>query len=138
MKKTIFLFLVFLLMRYPAQSIAQHTPLEKYQQLSASITSGWNTWDNRSILSHVLLPEGLAFQLIIEDTLNNKHLPIAFTGNHVDGSEKVRTLAHTPDGAYTDFYLQWQDFGMQVQSVAFGDDELLIKITPDRDFGNHG
>ncbi len=110
----------------------------KYQQLSANITTGWNTWDNRSILSHVLLPAGLAFQMIIEDTLNNRQLPIAFPGNHVADTEKVRTLAHTPDGSYTDVYLQWQDFGMQVQSVTFGADELLIKITPDRDFGNPG
>src|SRR6056297_1256371 len=138
MKKTIFLTFLFILMICPKQSSAQKTPIEKYNQLSESITTGWNTWDNRSILSHVLLPEGLAFQLIIEDTLNNKQLPIAFTGNHVADTEKVRTLAHAPDGAYTDCYLQWQDFGMQVQSVTFGDDELLIKITPDRDFGNPG
>ncbi|MDZ7723613.1 MAG: hypothetical protein U5R06_12630 [candidate division KSB1 bacterium] len=34
----------------------------RFEHLSDSVTDGWNTWDNRSIMTHILLPEGLAWE----------------------------------------------------------------------------
>jgi putative isomerase len=103
--------------------------ISSYDQLNRQILKGWNTWDNRSILTHVLLPEGLALTVQIHDTLKGDSLKFAFTGNTVKGAEYVRTLAHTPDGSYTDFIMHWQDFGMRVQSAAKGDN-LAILVSP--------
>ena len=111
--------------------------ISNYDQLNEYILDGWNTWDNRSILTHVLLPEGLALTIQIQDTLREDSLIYAFTGNRVKGSEQVRTIAHTADGSYTDFILNWREFGMRVQSTSEGDD-LHLLITPDENKQNPG
>ncbi len=103
--------------------------IDTADELNEHILDGWNTWDNRSILTHVLLPEGLALTVQIHDTLKGDSLVQAFTGNRVKGSEKVRTLAHTPDGSYTDFVMHWREFGMRVQSIS-QDDDLSLLVTP--------
>ena len=33
---------------------------EEYQEIRERLAQGWNTWNTRSVLSHVLLPEGSA------------------------------------------------------------------------------
>jgi len=38
------------------QEKATH-PEKKYAELQKDLLRGWNTWDNRSIMTHVLLPE---------------------------------------------------------------------------------
>ncbi len=98
--------------------------------LSNSIVKGWNTWDNRNIMTQVLLPEQLSLHMYIKDSISNKELYYAFTGNHVRGAEKVKTLAHTPDGSYTAFRILWGDFNLTVQTVAHGD-ELDVLIVPE-------
>ena len=103
--------------------------ISNYDQLNSQILKGWNTWDNRSILTQVLLPEGLALTVQVHDTLGGDSLKFAFTGNTVKGAEHVRPLAHTSDGSYTDFILHWRDFAMRMQSAAKGDD-LAILVTP--------
>lgn len=107
------------------------------EQLNRHLLKGWNTWDNRSILTQVLLPEGLALTLQVKDTLSGDSLRYAFTGNTVKGAEYVRPLAHAADGSYTDFLLYWREFGMRIQSVAKGDD-LSWLITPDDTCKNPG
>ena len=34
-----------------------------YEALQKRLAQGWNTWNTRSVLSHVLLPEGFALNL---------------------------------------------------------------------------
>ncbi len=98
---------------------------------------GWNTWDNRSVLHHVLLPDGLAVQLQLVDTVSGDILQYAFTGNKVEGTEQVRTLAHTPDGSYTALQLEWRRFRLQVHTLADGAD-LYLKIVPEKSAFNPG
>ena len=107
------------------------------EQLKRHLLHGWNNWDNRSILTHVLLPDGLALTVQIHDSLAGDSLTFAFTGNMVKGAEYVRPIAHATDGSYTDFLLYWRDFGMRIQSVARGED-LTLLITPDDQYKNPG
>lgn len=116
---------------------AEEPEINSFEKLNEKIRDGWNTFDNRSIMNHVLLPEGLAVHLKIHDSINGNKLGLAFTGNRVPGSEKVRTIAHTPDGSYTDFRMTWQEFGLQVQS-ATQDEHLYLLITPDQSIKNPG
>ena len=37
--------------------------ISSYEELNSSILQGWNTWDNRDIMSHVLLPRGIKLQM---------------------------------------------------------------------------
>jgi hypothetical protein len=39
----------------------------EYRQLKQTLAAGWNTWDTRSVLRHVLLPEGVAVTLMVKD-----------------------------------------------------------------------
>ncbi|NJO01943.1 MAG: hypothetical protein HC880_09845 [Bacteroidia bacterium] len=121
-----------------AQTSDQNFPqVSDYASLQAKILQGWNTWDNRSIMTHVLLPEALAIHLQILDTLRGDSLTLAFTGNQVAGSEKVRTLAHTPNGSYTDFVMTWRNFGLRIQSAANGENIYLL-VTPTDSLPNPG
>jgi hypothetical protein len=36
-------------------------------ELNARLNKGWNKWNTRSVLSHVLLPEGFALNLQLKD-----------------------------------------------------------------------
>lgn len=103
------------------------SPASEYQVLSDSLTSGWNTWDNRSIMTHVFLPHGFAVILELQEGQTDEILEYAFTGNRVEGSEKVETYAHTPDGSYTHFDLHWRKLSIKVQSVS-DDENLYIRI----------
>jgi len=42
-----------------AQSVPRNIKTNEYLKLQERICSGWNTWYNNSLLTHVLLPEGL-------------------------------------------------------------------------------
>ncbi len=106
---------------------ASLTPEQQYEQLNTSLVAGWNTWDNRSILTHVHLPEGLGVIIALKDGRSLQVLEHAFTGNRVPGSEKVETIVHSPDGSYTDHKLNWKSINIRTQSVK-NDDNLYIRI----------
>jgi putative isomerase len=126
------------------------SPQQHYDKLKKELLSGWNTWDNRSIMTHVLLPEGLAYVLSLEDEKSGETLKYAFTGNRVEGAEKVITVAHTPDGAYTEFFLEWKDLHVNIQTTAKADDihilvttmansgKGILKIKPEMFYGKQG
>ena len=61
---------------------------------------GWNTFDVTLIIivTKVLLPDGMALNLQTGDIWSGDSLVLMFTGNRVKGSERLRTIAHTPDG----------------------------------------
>lgn len=96
--------------------------------LNKTLTTGWNTFDNRNIMSHVYLPDGLAIHMKVHNPRTDDTLTFAFTGNRVIATEKTRVIAHTPDGSYTDFTMNWQDTEIRVQSISEAK-ELSILIT---------
>ncbi len=108
----------------------QSEPEKNYQELKTKLQSGWNTWDNRSVLSHVLLPDGLAIILALEDTIAGKYQREFFTGNRVAGTDRVHTIAHTSDGSFTHLALHWENFDIRVRTASEGDD-FFAMITPD-------
>ncbi|MFO7933472.1 MAG: trehalase family glycosidase [Bacteroidales bacterium] len=108
-----------------------------YRELKQRLLKGWNTFDVTSISTQVLLPEGLAVNLQINDTVSGEHLKLMFTGNRAEGAERVWTKAHTPDGSYTDFVVRWRDFGMRLQTHAEGD-HLYVLATPSDSTQNPG
>jgi putative isomerase len=103
---------------------------KKYQALKTNLQTGWNTWDNRSVLTHVYLPDGLALVLGLEDTKAKNYRQTFFTGNRIIGSDRVRTIAHTPDGSFTHLSLEWQNINIRVRTAAEGKD-LFIVVSPD-------
>lgn len=110
-------------------SLSEPTPEQNAEKLKENILTGWNTWDNRSILHHIFLPDEVGLMMRLQDGKSGDMLQFAFTGNRVEGAEKVMPVAHTPNGSYTDFMLRWKGVAVRVQSVSEGEN-LAIRIVP--------
>lgn len=103
-----------------------------YDELQAQLAQGWNTWNTRSVLSHVLLPEGLALNLGIKDRASCRYLKEALIGRRGEKDERVHPGLRTYDGQYTELTLTWQGIQVVVQSATVGDDggDLILLVTP--------
>jgi hypothetical protein len=98
--------------------------------LGTELAKGWNTWDTNSVLSHVLLPQGLAIKLQLQDGQTGDVLEEALIGrSEFDSKEHVTPGPHAYDGSYTELELEWRDIHVQVQSASVND-ELYLLITP--------
>lgn len=104
----------------------------QYVKLQQSIAKGWNTWSYESMLSHVLLPEGLMVRLNFRQAFIGTPRDPLLVINRVnpDTSGLIQPIAHTFDGAYTELIINnWKGNTIRVQSTAVGND-LAILITP--------
>jgi len=61
----------------------------KYADLNRRLVSGWNTWNTRSVLAHVCLPEGAAFNLGLKDYASDEHLQEALIGRQGKDDEQI-------------------------------------------------
>ncbi len=115
----------------------QTDKMANVEELNETLLQGWNTFDSRSILTQVLMPEGLAFTVQIHDSLKGDSLYFAFTGNRVKGAERVHPKAHTPDGSFTDFEMTWREFDVRVQTVS-DQQHVSFLLIPNPAFANPG
>ena len=103
---------------------------DKPAALNAELARGWNTWDTNSVLTHVLLPEGLAISLQLQDSQTGDVLEDALIGRgEFDSMERVTPGPHAYDGSYTELEVEWRDIHIRVQSASV-DDELYLLIMP--------
>lgn len=100
-----------------------------YNDVQQRLARGWNTWNTRSVLSHVLLPAGFALNLGVKEYRSGFFLAEALIGRRADGEERVRPGIRSFDGSYTELELSWHDFTLRVQS-GFDDKDLVILATP--------
>lgn len=109
-------------------SLAGQTPAEQYDDLQSSLSRGWNTWDTRSVLRHVILPYGAAIDISLISPSGDRmdHVLIGERGN---GVAQTKPGPHSYDGSYTSIEVRWQDMGINVESAAEGLNNVLI-ITP--------
>ena len=101
----------------------------QYDELKCRLAQGWNTWNTRSVLSHVLLPEAFAINLCIKEYSGQNYLKEALIGRHHEFEERIFPGPHAYDGSYTELRLLWQGVEMIVQSAQKGKD-LVILVTP--------
>ena len=90
--------------------------MNEYQSLKNRLASGWNTWNTRSVLSQVLLPQGFALNLCLRSLSDGLYLKTALIG-----SEDIHPGLHAYDGSYTDLKITWKDrpFRIQTDKVKF-------------------
>lgn len=105
--------------------------MSEYAQLQRTLGSGWNTWHTRSVLTHVLLPQGLAIQLGVKEYRDGRHLREALIGRRGRGAEVVRPGIRSYDGTYTELTLMWEDMEFRVES-AVEEEDLVLLVTPVR------
>ena len=121
----------------PAQSrLAPETQIQprssEYQQVQQRLAHGWNTWDVRSVTTHVLLPEGLAIHVGLKhnSTLNDEaFLGDTLIGRLSPGAEQVTPGPHSWDGSYADLKISWHNHNWRVQSAHDGND-LVLLVSP--------
>ena len=102
---------------------------KELRELNNHLCKGWNTWNTRSVMSHVLLPEGFAINLALKDQSGNI-LEEALIGRDNYGSkERVIAGPHAYDGSYTELEVEWHNIHLRVQSACVNN-ELYLLISP--------
>lgn len=102
---------------------------QRYEELQQKLARGWNTWDTRSVLTHVHLPSGLAFRLGIKEYRDGGHLREALIGRLGKDAETVVPGTRAWDGAYTSIQVTWRGVEIEVQTATEGEDWLCL-VTP--------
>jgi putative isomerase len=90
------------------------------RELHDQLACGWNTWDVRSVLSHVLLPAGLSIRLGIKDYGSGAFLAETLVGRPGEGVECVRPGVRSIDGSYTQIEVDWQGHCLVMESATVG------------------
>ena len=104
----------------------------EWAAMKARLSQGWNTWDTRSVLSHVLLPEGFSISLQLVSHQTGDTLEEALIGRSDHGTkERIIPGPHAWDGSYTELVVEWQGIGIGVRSAAV-DNEFFLQISPMR------
>ncbi len=110
------------------------------------IAKGWNTWDTRSVLRHVILPEAFCIKLGFHQYANLTRQSDSFFGtilvDHVQGTTFTDDISkndrnkivikpgiRTHDGHYTSLELSIRGSTFRIESAHLGDD-LVILVTP--------
>jgi putative isomerase len=104
----------------------------EYSRLQERLARGWNTWDTHSVMTEVLLPEGLAVHVGIKHQGtegSDGFLPAALIGRQGRDEERVVPGPHSYDGSYTDLKLLWRGHEIRIQSAHDGSD-LVLLATP--------
>lgn len=91
--------------------------------------NGWNTWNVRSVLSHVRLPEGMAISLGIKEYAGGLCLREALIGRKGADDENIVPGPHAYDGSYTSLTLTWRQVKLRVET-AVEDDHWYARVTP--------
>lgn len=106
----------------------------EYQKLQQEYMVGWHTWNVRSVLSHVHMPDGFALNVAFKEYREGHYLKETLIGRFSgdNGSGKVEVAfpgIHAFDESYTEMSLKWCDMEIKVESTMDGD-ELVLLVTP--------
>ncbi|MEM1328634.1 MAG: trehalase family glycosidase [Bacteroidota bacterium] len=109
-------------------TIAQSLP----EQNTLALLQGWNTWNNPSVLSHVLMPEGLNVQFSFRKKRTGPYwLRDAYIASpKYNFPEQIEPKEHAFDGSYTALYLEWEGVKASIQTARIGNDIVLL-FSPD-------
>ena len=105
-----------------------------YGKMKRNMIQGWHTWNVRSVLSHVHMPDGFAVNIAFKEYREGHYLKETLVGRFVNeyGREPAETAfpgAHAFDEGYTDMRLTWCGMEMRVES-SMAEDRLLLLVTP--------
>jgi putative isomerase len=103
--------------------------MSEYACLKSRLARGWNTWNTRSVLSHVLLQQSFALNLCIKEYVGRRYLKEALIGRHGADEERIYPGPHAYNGSYTELRLVWHGIDLIVQSAHAGED-LVLLVTP--------
>lgn len=106
---------------------------KEFEEMHNELARGWNTWNTRSVLSHVLLPDYIAINLKLRDHTSGEILEEALIGRRNEKGktpvEKITPGDHSYDGSYTSLDIEWQGLKARIQSAVI-DSDLVLLISP--------
>lgn len=103
---------------------------KEYKDLCAAHVRGFQTWNTRSVLSHVDMETGYALNVCLKDGANGQYLKEALIGRFGEQEEKVTPEAHAWDGGYTSVKVEFQGVRFRVESCRCEDAPLILLVTP--------
>ena len=107
----------------------KETSTKEAKAMSKKLIQGWNTWNTRSVLSQVLLPESFSINLAIKDRLGNILEETLIGRDHYGSKERVIPGPHAYDGSYTELEFEWHNIKLRVQSASVNN-ELYLLVSP--------
>ncbi len=102
--------------------------MSQYAAIKETLTQGWNTYDTSSMLSHILMPYGIAIKLSFKSYANKAYLRNALTGRLETNAEQLRPGLRGWDSSYTHSVLKWYGLETQIETAVDGED-LVVMIT---------
>lgn len=103
---------------------------EEYLTLQRAHVRGFQTWNTRSVLSHVDMETGYALNVCLKDGANGQYLKEALIGRFGAQEETVIPEAHAWDGSYTSVKVEFQGVRFRVESCRCEASPLLLLVTP--------
>ena len=105
-----------------------------YEMLKQRYMQGWHTWNVRSVLSHVHMPDGFALNIAFKEYREGHYLKETLVGRFANeyGREPAEIAfpgVHAFDESYTEMSLTWCNMEIRVESTVV-EDELLLLVTP--------
>lgn len=105
-----------------------------YNEMKKNYIKGWHTWNVRSVLSHVHMPDGFALNVAFKEYREGHYLKETLIGRFTKeyGREPAETAfpgIHAFDDSYTEMFLKWCDMEIKVESTV-EDEELVLLVTP--------
>ena len=101
--------------------------MQEYKNLQNQLSSGWNTWNTRSFLSWVHLPEAFALNLGIKSYIQGTHLRETLINR-----EDVSVGGHASDGSYSECTVSFGKTRVRIETAVEGGD-LLVFVDPQCD-----
>ena len=118
--------------RRAGEQPAPPPPSANYRAVQQRLAQGWNTWDTNSVITHVLLPEGLAIHVGLKHNATlggDAFLGDVLIGRLQAGAEQVVPGPHAWDGSYTDLRVTWKGHSWRIQGAHDAAD-LVLLATP--------
>ena len=132
MEKLVYSLLVILLVISKVHAINPDSPEAKYKAVQTKLQTGWGTFNHKSVLSHVLLPEGFAMNIGIKLHHNNadNYLKEAFISSRGPRPEKITPGYKAYDGSYSDLTVEWNGVKFRLESATTDIQDLMLLATP--------
>ena len=88
--------------------------------MKSQLAKGWNTWNTRSVMSFVLLPECYSVDLMLQDGKDGAILKESLIDRRGKDVEIVTPSSHAYNGSYTEQIVSWRKMKIKVQSARRG------------------
>ncbi|MBQ9768365.1 MAG: hypothetical protein IJW37_09715 [Lachnospiraceae bacterium] len=105
-----------------------------YEEMKRDYLKGWHTWNVRSVLSHVHMPDGFALNVAFKEYGDGGYLKETLIGRFEEvhartPKETAVPGIHAFDESYTEMTVKWCGMEILVESTV-EEDELILLVTP--------